>query len=167
MLKRSDFIVFYGNIGSGKTLGAVGYIKDCEFKNLVSNVTLNEIKYMPFHRHSFLRYKNKVVFLDMVDFYSDMTSQRNRNRREKLVAERMIKFFNNGNKLIITIIDPCFLYPAIQKMLTCQILTEVDLNNDKLKMTAIDGITSRQFVVEGISKYFNLYNTTELVNWNK
>ena len=158
-----NFILFYGKMREGKTLAAVRFIKDIldENKNVkvISNIRLKNFPYKPFNRKGFKKYKNKLVFLDMIDFAGEFIPTRGEKTNTE---EKLTKFFSNGNSLIATMIEPQMLYPAAKKRITLALECSMpNLNTIRLD----DHTNQRAYLIRDIQQYFGLYDTRQIPNW--
>ena len=163
IIKNGRFILFYGKIGEGKTLAAVKLVKELAEKGnkVFTNIKLNEIKSLPFHKRSFLRYKDKVIFLDMIDFSPLTTSQQYTKFTN---PDRIDKFFSNNNTLIVTMQDPQYLCPALKFRLNNAF--ECYMNRSR-NILVLDSIRNKKYIIRDKEAYFRFYNTMEMPNWKK
>ncbi len=165
MTKTStNFIVFFGPMAGGKTLAAVKYIFELSERNkkvkIISNIHLKNIRYKLFNKRAFLKYKNKIVFLDMIDFYYDYVGR----HAHKNIVERLDTFFENDNILIATLQEPRFLYPTVRDKVDNFIYCTTIYPSKIIKL--FDTTTKGIGVIRNPEQFYGLYDTTEIPNWN-
>jgi hypothetical protein len=158
-------------MSEGKTLAAVKHIKDLlEQDNkvkIVSNITLYNLKYKPFKMTGFLKYRNKVVFLDMFDFFMDWgtyTRSGIMHKRRGITREKLERFFANNNKLLVTMQNTRWFCPVIAEKITLALGCSMDKDgNIKVR----DSSGSKHCVIKDKEEYYKFYNTFETLNFRK
>ena len=163
------FTVYVGRVGSGKTLGAVIHLyklsKTHPELSLVSNHHLTGIPYEPFDIDKLNTYKDKIVFIDLVETYSSSRKYKDSVWKVKFFLDR-IK--NNNCYLITTSPDTSYFSAPI----LVHISTIVDTRyyrgpHPQLRLARLT-LKSRKhsikfYLLKGVKRYFKFYNTREII----
>ena len=165
VIDKGRFIAFVGPIGCGKTLAAVACIKNYKENNpevkILSTLKMRYIRHGGFRLGEMLSYKDKLIFLDMVESY---TSRRLTEGLEDNFVGSIDQLEENKNKLIITICNPDELLPSLQPYLDTIILTKYCRTTDRVLMSIRKKSLDRPVLeyISDASKYFKYYDTLDL-----
>jgi len=153
----SKFTVFYGGRGGGKTLAAVIAIKDILERDkqakVVSDIKLNALSYEAFNETDFLKYRDRIVFIDIPEW-----TTRIERKTDQEIEEILDKFFENNNKLIITVQNLSYLRASVIRRITSALRCEIDENGDIRIRELVTGMT---FIIQNKEDYYRFYSTTE------